>query len=111
MKHVAFGALALFDLANPAVAFEDLTFGDLKMNLAVGVNGTIVHATAMADSTSGYVDLTLTYTRPIDELTFGAVLFSQVVVDANGDPAVTLYDDPYVDPGLWLEGDRFGYLS
>jgi hypothetical protein len=108
-RPVAVAAVAVW--ASHAFAFEALTFGDFTLTPEVGANLMFVRDTAMEDSTIGYLDLTLVWSREVGNLTFGLEAFSEIIVDTADDQAIKLIDDPYVDLGLWLEGERFGYLA
>jgi hypothetical protein len=110
MKPILPTAIALCVVAPPAVAFEPLTFGDLKLTPEIGANLTLVRDGDTVDSETGYLDLTLLWQREIGGLTFGVELFSEVAIDLQGDPKVDLVR-PHIDPGLWIEGERFGYLA
>ncbi|MGL4237517.1 hypothetical protein [Tabrizicola sp.] len=108
-RPVAIVAVAVW--ASPAVAFEALTFGDFTLTPEVGANLMFMHDSAMEDSTTGYLDLTLVWSRQVGSLTFGVEAFSEIVLDTAEDRAIKVFGDPYIDLGLWLEGERFGYLA
>jgi hypothetical protein len=110
MKSIAPGVFALGLTVGPTAAFEALTFGDLSVTPEIGLNLTLVRDGETVDAESGYLDLTLVWEREIGGLTFGVELFSEVAIDLRGDPKIDLVR-PYIDPGLWLEGERFGYLA
>lgn len=97
-------------LGMPATAFEDMTFGNAAIATGGALNVTIEKSEDA--STYGYLDGTLTFERAWSGLTFGAELYASLEYDdeADGDK-LYIYDDPYIDPGLWLEGERFGYLA
>jgi hypothetical protein len=106
----AWALLALGLCTSPALAVEPLTFGYFEAVFEGGLNATAVRDRGKT-LTSGYLDFFLTYKQPIGSLTFGAELFSEIVYDSEADPKLSVLDDPYVDLGIWLEGDRFGYLA
>lgn len=109
-RGLALGALAATAAATPAGALEPLTFGNLEVVLEGGVNLTAVRD--RGDTvTNGYVDLYLIYRQPVGALTFGAELYGGVTHDSEADRRLVVNDDPYIDLGLWLEGERFGYLA
>jgi hypothetical protein len=103
-------ALLVLLIASSAEALEPLTFGNAEAIFEGGLNATVVRDDGNT-LTSGYLDFYLTYQQPIGGLTFGAELFSEIVYDSEIDPRLSLVDNPYVDLGLWLEGERFGYLA
>jgi hypothetical protein len=96
--------------AGPALALEPLTFGNFEARFEGGLNATAVRDRGET-LTSGYLDFYLTFTQPIGGLTFGAELFSEIVYDSEADRELSVLDDPYIDLGLWLEGEGFGYLA
>jgi hypothetical protein len=103
-------AMGLTLLGTPAFAREPLTFGPFETTIEGGLNATVVRD--RGDTlTSGYLDLYLIFRQPIGNLTFGAELYSELVYDGEADRKLSMLDDPYVDLGFWLEGDRFGYLA
>jgi hypothetical protein len=103
-------ALGFFAAAGPAVAFEPLTVGEAELSF----EGEL-YLTAVQDDgdlfSDNYLDLYLTYTQPVGTLTFGVELYSGLTYESESDPEFYVNDDPYVDVGLWLEGDDFGYLA
>jgi hypothetical protein len=91
-------------------ALEPLTFGNFQATFEGGLNATVVRDDGNT-LTSGYLDFYLIYQQPVGDLTFGAELFSEIVYDSEVEPELSLADNPYVDVGLWLEGEKFGYLA
>jgi hypothetical protein len=98
----------------PALAFETLTFGDFSFTPGLGVNLT-ASKTRGEDTESnayGYLDATLVWSHTTGALTFGAEAYSYLEFDNDVEgPNLYVYDDPYIDLGLWLEGESFGYLA
>lgn len=110
MQRILIMACVATVAAPSASAFEPLTFGDLQVTLEGGANLTAVRDRGET-LTGGYLDLYVVYSRSFDRLSFGAELFGELIYDSEADPRLSLLDDPYVDLGVWLEGERFGYLA
>jgi hypothetical protein len=110
MKPLFPTCLACVLTASPALSLEPLTFGSFEATFEGGLNATVVRDDGET-LTSGYLDFYLIYQQPVGSLTFGAELFSEIVYDSEVDPALSIVDDPYIDLGLWLEGEGFGYLA
>jgi hypothetical protein len=107
-SHLA--TLALVLSAKPTLAFEPMTFGNFEATFEGALNATVVRDRGKT-LTSGYLDFYLTYEQPIGALTFGTELFSEIVHDSEAERELSINDDPYIDLGLWLEGEQFGYLA
>jgi hypothetical protein len=106
------GAAAAACLCTPAFAFEPLTFGDFSFTPGLGINLTATRDGDTASNAYGYLDGTLVWTHSFGALTFGAEAYSELEYDSDADGRnLTLYDDPYVDLGFWIEGEQFGYLA
>jgi hypothetical protein len=93
-----------------ALAFDPLTFGNFELTVEGGLD-----ASAVRDSgdmtTSGSLDLTLAYRVTRGPLTFGASVAGGMHHDSTATRRFAVNDDPYLDPGFWIEGDAFGYLA
>lgn len=105
--------LALCASAGIAHAFEDLEFGEVTIDPGFALNLTATNGPeGMRRGAYGYLDLAVTWERKIGDLTFGAELYGSVEGDKEAEGRkFYVYDDPYVDLGLWIEGERFGYLA
>jgi Gram-negative porin len=96
--------------AGPARALEPSTFGNFEATFEGGMNATVVRNDGHT-LTSGYLDFYLIYRQQVGDLTFGTELFSEITYDSEVEPELSLADDPYIDAGLWLESEGFGYLA
>lgn len=103
---------ALCCLSSPALAWDPVLYGDFSLQFSGGVNLTATRHAETVRTAYGYFDSTLTWTHEYEALTFGAELYSMVEFDNNfvGEN-LAVYGDPYVDVGLWVESESFGFLS
>ena len=103
---------SLVAFATPSRAFEPLTFGDFSLLLGGGVNLTATHDAETTSNAYGYLESTLAFKYDFGPLTFGIEAYSELEFDSDAEGRnLAVYDDPYVDLGLWIEGESFGYLS
>ena len=94
------------------MAFDPLTLGDVALTLGGGLNLTCARNGDTTSNAYGYLESTLTFSRTVGALTFGAEAYSTVEYDSDAEGRnLAVYDDPFVDLGVWIKSDSFGYLS